>query len=411
MRALIATAVCVLAVMAAAYAQDTKDAEQRLQKVRSELREVAIQRRQLEGQRGDASRKLREADEQVSGSQRSLQKTQEHLQQSAAELARLQAERARHAGDLQTRKDELARLLRAAHAQGDAPVLKALLAQDRVAGAAREVTLASYLQRAQVERIRQVSAEIARIQALETGMAQQQAALDSARKQQASQLTQLQQSRQQRAGVLAGIEHQYQDRSAREKALGQDAKALQDLLAQLRAAAARAEREAARAKAEAERLAKAQAKAQNKASGKVAPTRTKPQPAITVIQRVGGMSWPVTGNLVANFGGRLPDGRRSDGVLIAAAAGTPVKAVAEGTVVFADWMTGYGNILIVDHGQGYMSLYAHNDGLLREAGDHVQRGQSVATVGSSGGQDSPGLYFELRRNGAPVNPADWLKRQ
>ena len=158
-------------------------------------------------------------------------------------MARLQAERARHAGDLQTRKDELARLLRAAQAQGDAPVLKALLAQDRVAGAAREVTLASYLQRAQVERIRQVSAEIARIQALETGMAQQQAALDSARKQQASQLTQLQQSRQQRAGVLAGIEHQYQDRSAREKALGQDAKALQDLLAQLRAAAARAEEE------------------------------------------------------------------------------------------------------------------------------------------------------------------------
>ena len=98
-------------------------------------------------------------------------------------------------------------------------------------------------------------------------------------------------------------------------------------------------------------------------------------------------------------------------MLIAAAAGTPVKAVADGTVVYADWMTGYGNILIVDHGQGYMSLYAHNDGLLREAGDHVQRGQSVATVGSSGGQDSPGLYFELRRNGAPVNPADWLKRQ
>ena len=123
------------------------------------------------------------------------------------------------------------------------------------------------------------------------------------------------------------------------------------------------------------------------------------------------MSWPVAGNLLASFGGRLPDGRRSDGVLIAAAAGTPVKAVADGTVVYADWMTGYGNILIVDHGQGYMSLYAHNDGLLREAGDHVQRGQSVATVGSSGGQGSAGLYFELRHNGTPVNPADWLKRQ
>ncbi len=403
MRARIALVVCLLTVLAGVHAQDAKDAEQRLQKVRSELRDVATQRRQLEGQRGDASRKLRQADEQVGGSQRSLQQTQEQLQQSAAELARLQAERARHAGNLQTRKAELASLLRAAQAEGDAPALKALLAQDRVEDATRAVTLASYLQRAQVQRIRALSAEIERIEALETGMTQQQVALDAARKQQATQLAQLQQARQQRASVLAGIDQQYQDRGAREKALGQDAKALQNLLAQLRAAAARAEREAARAKAETERLAKA--------PGKHTPARTRTPPAVASLQRVGGMSWPVAGNLLASFGGRLPDGRRSDGVLIAAAAGTPVKAVADGTVVYADWMTGYGNILIVDHGQGYMSLYAHNDGLLREAGDHVQRGQSVATVGSSGGQDSPGLYFELRRNGAPVNPADWLKRQ
>ncbi|MEN9311337.1 MAG: hypothetical protein RLY77_1462 [Pseudomonadota bacterium] len=403
MRVRIALVVCLLTVLAGAHAQDARDAEQRLQKVRSELRDVATQRRQLEGQRGDASRKLRQADEQVGGSQRSLQQTRERLQQSAAELARLQAERARHTGDLQTRKAELARLLRAVQAQGDAPALKALLAQDRVEDATRAVTLASYLQRAQVQRIRALSVEIERIEALETGMTQQQVALDAARKQQATQLTQLQQARQQRASVLAGIDQQYQDRTAREKALGQDAKALQNLLAQLRAAAARAEREAARAKAEAERLAKTQ--------GKHPPARTRTPSAVASLQRVGGMSWPVAGNLLASFGGRLPDGRRSDGVLIAAAAGTPVKAVADGTVVYADWMTGYGNILIVDHGQGYMSLYAHNDGLLREAGDHVQRGQAVATVGSSGGQDSPGLYFELRRNGTPVNPADWLKRQ
>jgi septal ring factor EnvC (AmiA/AmiB activator) len=126
---------------------------------------------------------------------------------------------------------------------------------------------------------------------------------------------------------------------------------------------------------------------------------------------VGGVSWPVAGNLLAAFGGRLPDGRRSDGVLIAASAGTTVKAVADGTVVFADWMTGYGNILIIDHGNGYMSLYAHNDGLLRDAGDPVRRGDAVATVGTSGGQDAPALYFELRRNGSPVNPSGWLSRQ
>lgn len=384
-------------------AQDTKDAEQRLQRVRSELREVTTQRRELEGQRGDATRQLRATEAKVGGTQRTLQQTRLQLQQRGDALQRLQIEQTRHSETLQTRKAELARLLRAAQMTGESPALKALLAQDRVTDAERAMTFAGYLQRAQVQRIRELSAEIAQLQRRATAMVQERAALDAAGKQQALQLAQLQQTRQQRMGALAGIESQYQERSTREQALGRDAKALQNLLAQLRAEAARAAREAAKAKAEAERLAKAQRK----------PVPRRVHPAITTagLAQVGGMSWPVAGKLLANFGGRLPDGRRSDGVLIAAASGTPVKAVADGTVVFADWMTGYGNILIVDHGQGYMSLYAHNSGLLREAGERIQRGQSVATVGNSGGQDSPALYFELRRNGAPVNPGEWLKRQ
>ncbi|HWU71297.1 MAG TPA: peptidoglycan DD-metalloendopeptidase family protein, partial [Pseudoxanthomonas sp.] len=104
-------------------------------------------------------------------------------------------------------------------------------------------------------------------------------------------------------------------------------------------------------------------------------------------------------------------GRTSSGVLIGAPVGTPVTAVADGTVVFAEWMTGYGLILIVDHGNGYMSLYAHNDTLLRNAGDAVKRGDPVARIGSSGGQGTPALYFELRRNGAPVDPTAWLQRR
>ena len=107
----------------------------------------------------------------------------------------------------------------------------------------------------------------------------------------------------------------------------------------------------------------------------------------------------------------MPDGRRSDGVLIGAAAGTAVKAMADGTVVYADWMTGYGNILIIDHGNGYMSLYAHNDSLLKDSGDLVKRGDAVARVGTSGGQGQAALYFELRRNGQPVDPSSWLQRR
>ena len=97
-------------------------------------------------------------------------------------------------------------------------------------------------------------------------------------------------------------------------------------------------------------------------------------------------------------------------MLIGASAGTPVKAVADGTVVFSDWMNGYGQILIIDHGNGYMSLYAHNEALLRDTGAQVRRGDTVASVGSSGSSGATALYFELRRNGDPVNPNTWLKK-
>lgn len=401
MRAFLAAAACLLVFAGGARAQDAKDAEKRLQSVRGELREVAAQRRKLENQRGDASRKLREADQQVGGTQRALQQTRAQMQQDMAELQRLQALRQQHSGDLAAKRVELETLLRAAQQTGAASPLKALLAQDRVADAERALTYQAYLQRAQVERIRVLGLEIARLRAVEDEILQRRSALDAADRKQAEQLAQLQAARQQRAGLLADLDKQYRDRAAREKALGQDEKALQNLLAQLRAAAAKAAREAARARRDAER--------QAKATGKPAPKRSAVASAPAM--RVGGLSWPVSGSLLAAFGGRLPDGRRSDGVLIAAPAGTAVKAVADGTVVFADWMTGYGNILIIDHGNGYMSLYAHNDSLLRAAGDAVRRGDALAAVGSSGGQERPALYFELRRNGAPVNPSGWLTRQ
>ena len=316
-------------------------------------------------------------------------------------LKRLQAERAQYAGDLDAKRAELAGLLRAAQQAGPAAPLKALLAQDRIADAERSLTYQGYLQRGQVARIRALSAELERVDALERDIVARRQALEASRKQQARELATLSEARAQRATVVAGIDKQYKDKAGKEKALGRDAKALQNLLAKLRAAAARAAREAARAKAKAQREAAA--------SGKPAPKRTTVASAPAM--RVGGLGWPVSGGLLASFGGTLPDGRRSEGVLIGAPAGSQVKAVADGTVVFSDWMTGYGMILIIDHGNGYMSLYAHNDGLLREAGDSVKRGDAVATVGTSGGQDVPALYFELRRNGSPVNPSGWLTRQ
>lgn len=399
MHRVIVALMLALACASGVHAQDSRDAERQLQKVRGELKAVAAERRKLESQRGDASRQLRQADEQVGGVQRALRNAETTLQRDSTTLAGLQVQREKSRGELDGKRQELVRLLRAAQVAGSDAPLKAMLAQDRVADAERVLTYQGYLQRGRVQRIRALTAELQRLDALEREITDRQAALDRDRKQQQARLGELEQARKQRAGLLAGIDEKYKDRAGRERALGRDVKGLQKLLAQLRATAARAAREA---KADAARRAAA-------SNGK-APAPAKAVASAPAL-RVGGLGWPVTGNLLAAYGGRLPDGRRSDGVLVAAAAGTTVKAVADGQVVFADWMTGYGMILIIDHGNGYMSLYAHNDGLLRDAGDTVKRGDAVASVGKSGGQEQPALYFELRRNGAPVDPRGWLQRQ
>jgi septal ring factor EnvC (AmiA/AmiB activator) len=396
---LLAVAGLVAGVLAAtATAQSSRDAQRKLDRINRELHDVAAERRRIEGQRGDASRQLRQVDERLGDSSRTLHDTEARLAQQQDSLAQLQQRRDDLEHTLGAQRGELAALLRAAYATGDDAPLKLLLAQDRVADANRVLTWHRYLQRDRAARIVTLTAQLQGLEALERQIAQERTALDASRAQQRSQLAQLQHDRTARAQTMAALDQRYRDRSAREQALGRDARGLERLLAQLRAAAARAE---------AERAAAARAPA---ASAAGHPRPPAPLIANAAPITVGGLGWPLSGQLLARFGGPLPDGGTSAGVLIGAQAGAPVRAVANGKVVFADWMNGYGLILIVDHGGGTMSLYAHNEALLRDVGDSVSRGDPVATVGSSGGGDRPGLYFELRRNGQPVDPAGWLQK-
>jgi septal ring factor EnvC (AmiA/AmiB activator) len=386
-----------------AQAQSTSDTQRKLDKVKRELKDVSAQRHRTEGQRGDASRALRDADERVGRSTRALQDTETKIAKGKGELAALQARRDSLQASLVERKAELATLLRAAYTIGDDAPLKLMLAQDRVADVNRLLAYHGYLQRERARKIAALSAELEEVQQVEARIVATRRDLDAARSQQAAQLAQVNRDRSERAMLVAQLDRKVQDQRGREQKLGRDAKALERVLAQLRAAAARAERERREA---AERAARAAEQARRE--GKPVPPAPKPYANATPIQ-VGGLGWPLSGSLLARFGGTLPDGRRSSGLLIAAPAGTPVRAVADGRVVFAEWMSGYGLICIVDHGNGSMSLYAYNDALLRDVGDDVHRGDPVASVGNSGGQGRPALYFELRRNGNPVDPAAWLR--
>ena len=403
-----ASLACLLAALvlasgagAPAAAQESPaDARKRLERVRQELKDVAAERRQVEGRRSAAARELRAADEEVARAARELRELQQQITVAEGELQELQARRTGMQAALAGRREELAGLLRSAHAQGHAAPLKLLLAQDSVAEANRLLAYHGYLQRDQVARIRGLAAELEELAQLEHEISGRRDALETARADLDERLAGLEAERAKRQALVAELDASFQDRQSREKALGRDAKALEDLLARLREAAA---------KAEAERRAAAAAREAARQDGSTGKAPA-PRPTAPSGPSVGGAGWPVDGRLLAGYGATMPDGRKSQGLLVAAPAGTTVRAAAAGTVVYAEWMSGFGLILIIDHGDGHMSLYAHSETLLREAGDTVAAGDPVATVGSSGGHGQPALYFELRRGGKPVDPRGWLGR-
>ena len=404
MRLLRATLVvaALLAVALPAPAQNTRDTQRELDRAKKELDNVATERRRIEGQRGEAARKLRELDERVGTSTRALKQVETELQRQHAELQALQTRRGALDAALGAQRRELAQLLRAAYAVGGDAPLKLMLSQDRVADGNRLLAYHGYLQRDRARRIADLRAELAGLTELERRIAEANAELAATRQQRQADIARLERDRKLRSSAMAELDQRYQDRRSRERALGRDVKGLQNVLSQLRAAARRAEAER-----------KAAAAREARRTGSTAPGRRPAPPVIANAQpiRVGGLGWPLSGTLVTAYGGTLPDGRRSQGVLIAAPAGTAVQAVANGKVVFAEWMSGYGLLCIVDHGNGTMSLYANNDGLLRDAGSDVKRGDAVASVGNSGGQGQSALYFELRRNGQPVDPRAWLQKR
>lgn len=129
-------------------------------------------------------------------------------------------------------------------------------------------------------------------------------------------------------------------------------------------------------------------------------------------QQKGKLPWPTKGKLVIRYGSSRQVGNlKWQGIMIRASQGQNIKAVSHGRVAFADWLRGFGLLIILDHGDGFMSLYGHNQSLLKETGDWVDPGEPISTAGDSGGQSKTGLYFEIRKNGKPVNPMRWCRKQ
>ena len=352
-------------------------ARQKLDQVRTEIRRISDEQRQANAQKNEASNALREQELKLADAARQMRALDQQLAAQQARVEQLLAQRTALEHKLGEQREALAALLRSAYAMGRGEELKLLLAQERTDTIGRMLAYYRYFERARVGEIDALLHDLDALAQVQAALEGETAELNRTRDARAAEVQQVEAERRERRRVLEELEASLKDRQARLAALGRDEKSLLELLEKLRDVFADIPKQLAGAE--------------------------------PFAQLRGRLQWPVRGKVVALPVGADEGERESHGVLIAAASGSEVHAVSHGRVVFADWLRGFGLLLIVDHGDGYLSLYGCNESLLKDVGDWVDAGEVIATSGVSGGRKTPGLYFELRFQGKAVDPKAWLK--
>ncbi len=352
-------------------------AQQQLETLRKQIKEVTARAEEQRGERDALTRDVREQDLAIANIAQDLRGFDGAITAKQVELAGLDKRRDTLVTSLRSQREALARLLRSAYALGRHEELKLLLQQDDVAAIARVLAYHRYFQQAQVRQIDALREELAELASVQQSIAEAKSSLAASREARAGESAKLDQQRAERAQLLATVETDLAQAGSRIEALAKNEKGLVDLLEELKDVFADI------------------------------PTQLAGAESFASLR--GRLAKPVSGKLLAKFGSEA-NGQRSSGLRLAVAAGSDVRAVAYGRVVFADWFKGYGLMIIIDHGDNYLSLYGYNETLRREVGDWVQPGEIVASSGASGGQHGDSVYFELRQKSSAIDPAPWFKR-
>ncbi len=364
---------CMLLLLSSvAQAQDSDDAEKELAALQEELkaRQQALLNSRASAEELQAV--LAESEKQIGAVAGKLNTTRKALaenKQQQASLTRRQAELREAIGQQQSM---LAGQLKSAFIAGHYDYAKMIFYQQDAARFERIITYYKYLNQARQANITQFTATVTELESVTASLQQK-----------ASELNQLQADQQQQQNELVARQ---QDRQQTLKQLNTKIAGEETRIAQLR--------EAEQALVEA--IERAQRMSQI------------PQELTGLASDKGRLLKPADGSVRKLFGKRRQGQVRWKGIMIDGREGSAVKAIAHGRVVYSDWLRGFGLVTIIEHGDGFMTVYGHNQALLRQAGESVVKGETVALLGQSGGQNSPNLYFEIRHKGKAVNPADWL---
>lgn len=350
--------------------------EQELKQVRQKIQQLQQRIRQDQQRKSDVEKKLRKVEVELGKLRKSIRKLNSQIKTNENRLSALKRQRSQLQTKLQQQRELLAKQLRSAYMTGNREQIKLILNQEDPAALSRLSTYFDYVNKARTEQIAATQATMAEL--LEVGLK-----IESNNKQLASlqaqhklKLATLQSNRDTRSKVLATIQTELRQEGKKLSQLKRNEKEIEELIASL-----------VELLADIPDTPIAQVDF-SKLKGKLKwPTRGKPRNSFGAPRNVGDLKW--------------------HGLMLGAPAGREVKAVASGRVAFADWLRGFGLLVIIDHDNGYLSLYGHNSVLFAEAGDWVSQHQVISQVGDSGGLQQAGLYFELRHKGKPVNPIQW----
>ena len=324
-------------------------------------------------QRLSLTDKLKHDDLAIANVAKQLQQTKQKLQQTTEKLTQLSNQQQTLTTEKRQQEQQLAEQLRTAYANGQHDYIKLLLNQKDPAKIQRTISYYHYLTAAKINDIKQYKATLAALVEVKQQTLTQQTELAQINNQQQAQQTQLSSAKQTRQQTLTDLNKQLQT----------DQQKLSQLKAQEENLVAALKKLAQAAQAELDLTGLANLKHQ--------------------------LFWPTKGRLTNRFGNLKQGYLRWKGILIAAPVGQTVKTISNGKVLFADWLNGYGLVIVIDHGNGYMSLYGQNQVLLKNVGDRVETGEPIALVGQSGGQSNSGLYFEIRYQGKALNPKIWCR--
>lgn len=359
-----------------------QDKAAKLEVLRRTIKELRTSLDKARGMQSELRAQLRTTEVTIGNVSLALKKLDKELRQKNTELRGLRARRDEARAALELQRQALAQQILASYAMGRQGHLKIILSQQEPSSIGRMLTYYDYFNRARAARIGEIDQRLAEIDVLQHAIAQQAETLEQLHGEQTGQLQALQESRGTRRQILVKLGGEIKTKQQKLEALLQDERNLSELVIKLRRALADI------------------------------PADSPPGPgdAAPFASHKGKLSWPARGKITARYGSNRTVGSLTwRGVMIGAEEGGEVKAIYRGRVAFADWLRGFGLLIIVDHGDGYMSLYGHNQNLAKGVGDWVERGEVIATVGNSGGQDSSGLYFEIRHNGVPDNPLQWCR--